>query len=140
MQSIDVEKIMSEIRSEIKEKGITEEPLPFHDPYETELPFAIPQHFDKDELHNETINAMALYDTAVQPIRQAAGMKGLVKKILNKMAFYSMNSHMISQNTFNIAVVNALLQVNALAADNEVLQKKVDTLQQEIDALKAQQK
>ena len=136
MQQIDVEQIMSEIREEIKERGICEEPIPFRDPYEDELPFSIPQQFSKEELYNETINAMALYDTALQPITQASGIKGLIKKILNKMAFYSMNTHMISQNTFNIAVVNALLEVNALADENRKLAQKVKELQDEIEILK----
>lgn len=136
MQQIDIEQIMNEIREEIKEKGITETPLPFRDPYETELPFAMPQSFSKEELHNETINAMALYDTAIQPITCASGIKGFIKKILNKIAFFSMNTHMVSQNTFNIAVVNALLQVNALAEENQKLQDQVERLEREISKLK----
>ena len=136
MQQIDVEQIMNEIRKEIKEKGIEEQLTPFRDLYETELPFAIPSEFSMDELHNETVNAMALYDTAIQPIHQVSGIKGMIKKLLNKAAYFSMNTHMVSQNTFNIAVVNALLQVNALAEDNRKMQEEIDELKKELDQFK----
>lgn len=150
MQEINVEKIMEEVRKDIKERGIQEEPVRFREAYEEELPFVIPTQFDMETLHNETLNAMALWDTSVEPLTNAAGLKGKVKKILNKLAIHSMNSHMISQNAFNTSVINALLQINKLAeensnmlkknaemlAENKKMQEEIGTLKKEIEILK----
>lgn len=136
MQEIDVDEIMREVRADIDKRDIKENPIRFREAYEDELPFVWPQNFDQKILHDETMNAMALWDTSVEPLDNAVGLKGKVKKMLNRMAIYSMKTHMVSQNAFNTSVINALMQVNKLAEENKNMQGEIKQLKSEIEELR----
>lgn len=129
------EQLLDEIKSELEQKSIHEEVVPFREKAEESL-FVMPMAYDDEVLKNEIVNAMALWDTSVEPLTNANGIKGKIKTLLNKAARVSMNSHMTSQNAFNVSVVNALLQLEQLAKENQELQNRVKTLEHEIEKLK----
>lgn len=80
MQGIDVDEIMREVRADIDKRDIKENPIRFREAYEDELPFVWPQNFEQKILHDETMNAMALWDTSVEPLDNAVGLKRESKK------------------------------------------------------------
>lgn len=136
MPNMNTEEILREVENEIKEKEMeTEFPL-FSETTKEPLPFCEPTQFDAAKLKKETYRAMMVWDTSVDSLDKAAGLKGKVKKLLNKMAIHSMNSHMVSQNAFNASVVEALLQVNQLAEENKALKEEIELLKSEIEKLK----
>lgn len=129
---------MSEVQSDIDQRGMQKAPVCFEKTGCDRLPFIWPQEFDGERLHQETVNAMALWDTSIQPLNNSGGLKGKIKKMLNRIAIYSVRTHMISQNAFNVSVVSALMQVNKLAEDNKNMRKEIQILKSEVEELRKQ--
>lgn len=110
MQEIDVEKIMEEIRAEIKEKGYTEEILKFDDVTLYE-PIG-----DRDDLKNDFSTAIAqLRNVAFIPWHRPVpiGIKGLIKKVIRKCTGFIIAPITEDQTNYNQTVINVFEKMEA---------------------------
>lgn len=139
MKIINVEKIMEEIRKEIKEKGYVDDLPDFSD---TSYIFS-PSHrgiFDKDEFQeavqylNESWN--------IQAYRQLVGnglvgkIKVLIRKIIRKCIKFYIEPIVEDQDKFNAKVTTSFnilaLCVTQMQEENEKLKKQIEQLEKEI--------
>ncbi|MSS64499.1 hypothetical protein [Velocimicrobium porci] len=101
MQKINVQKIMEEIREEIKEKGYTEDMLSFH-----EIPVRTDQILDAIPAENKTI-----FTSTINQVRNASyipwyrpvpnGIKGFIKKVIRKCVGFVVAPITDDQNIYN---------------------------------------
>ena len=128
MENIDIEKIMEEIRQEIKEKGYKESDLSFSD-------IPITDQADIEESYNEQVLLEnirgANQSTRVdfyKPID--GGIKGLIKKIIRKMVKPIILHLCQEQEIFNAYTVRT---INQLYSYNKQLEKRIEDLEKIIE-------
>ncbi len=137
MQEINVEEIMKEIRKEVAEKGMKDEPLKFADVSLAENVMDIPEKFDADTTQKEILNMNALWDTIQSnEIRSTNGVKLAIKKVLNRAVMTIMRPVVIAQDIFNSSVVGTMNQLSCMIEENEQLKKEMEELKHEVELLK----
>lgn len=115
MQQINVQKIMEEIRAEIKEKGYTADMLSFEDvPLAEEV-----EKFAGGENLSGTVNRMRgmAFIAWRRPVNQ--GIKGMIKRALYKLTGFVAAPITEDQTAFNSEAVSAFEQLYALLEEQK---------------------
>ena len=112
MKDINIEKIMDEIRADIKAKGYTAEDLRFDD-----IPIKSPEEihatvFDPDELKNSLEIMNARWRSNVYAQFPGNAMKRFVKRAARKVVRAAFHHAIVQQEEFNKNVAKALNQLN----------------------------
>lgn len=136
MQEINVDKIMEEIREEIREKGMENNDPEFADVNLSEDFLKLPEKYDKDMMHRELVNLNGIWDTSLEELTSGNPVKWAVKKAIQKAVRMVVSSHVAKQTAFNASVVDSINMLNCLAKENEALREEVEGLKEQIGQLK----
>lgn len=136
MQEINVDKIMEEIRAEIREKGMENHGPDFADVSLTEDILKLPEIYDKDMMHRELVNLNGIWDTSLEELTSGNPVKRGVKKAIQKAVRMVVSSHVVRQTAFNASVVDSINMLNCLAKENEALREEVEGLKEQIGQLR----
>lgn len=138
MIKIDVEKIMEEIRQNIKEKGYSADILSFQD-------VEIDKNFDQEpfsifELENQMQGLKDNYRVEYySQIIPSHGVKNLIKKLIRKCIRPVLFPLLELQNVRNEKVVNILMQMDSFMQEqlkkNEEYRTQLKYLEDKIDKL-----
>lgn len=136
---IDVEKIMQEIREDIKEKGYTNEMLSFH---EVQVQTEGVNTFNKNEykhiLHNINMNCNVPW---YRDIAQG-GVIGFIKKVVRKMCAFLIAPISDQQNLFNGEVTKEFNQITGymdeIEEQFELYKKNIELLEEKISKLETE--
>lgn len=135
MQEINVDKIMEEIREEIEEKGIKNQPLEFADVNLAADFLELPEKYDKDMMHRELVNLNGVWDTSLEELQSNHPLKRAVKKVIQKAVRMVVSSHVAKQVAFNASVVDSINMLNCIARENEELKEEVRQLKEQMKQL-----
>lgn len=140
MSEINVEKIMEEIRSEIKTKGYISDILSFGD-VTIEDPGNVSEKFDRESFNAELFNLNSNWN--VNPNREVEwrpGFKGkcvmLFKKFIRKCIRFYLTPIVFEQDLFNATTVRLLNMLNLYVEENMRLSNEIDMLRSEQKELK----
>lgn len=142
MGELNVEKIMEEIRSEIKEKGYTNDMLSFRDVLPDEQGVNI-EKFEKVRFNEELFNLNTTWNVnPIRPIEKKPGIKGrlicLYRKIVRRCIRTYISPIVWEQDAFNAISVRLFNMVNLYMEENAKLWEEVSRLKDEQEALKNQ--
>ncbi len=131
MQEIDIEKIMEEIRQDIRERGLEDDILPFE--AVTGKPWGgASEVYDEERFEKEVNDLNQSYQiTAWRPLE--GGITGFIKKIIRKLTKFYVEPITADQTEFNAHTVRAM---NELLSYVKLQDAKMDALQEEIRKLK----
>lgn len=139
MDELNVEKIMEEIRSEIKEKGFTNDILSFNDIISDDMGIN-GEKFDRVHFNEELFNINMLWN--VNPnreIEKKPGLKGkcvtLFKKFIRKCIRFYLSAIVMEQDTFNATSVRLFNMLNLYMEENSKLSDEVSRLKEEQEML-----
>ncbi len=131
---VDIEKIMQEIREEIKEKGLDKE-LPA---FESGAPIrcgAVYECFDEDYFYEnvEQMNQTCL----IQPDRPIAGnpIAVLIKKTIRKLTRFYIAPAFCDQSQFNVAAVKAMNSLRYYIDEDRKSKARIDELAKRVEEL-----
>lgn len=141
MSELNVEKIMEEIRYEIREKGYTKDMLSFSDvDIETEDTKVGIEKFERIKFNEELFNLNMLWN--VNPYREIdvkPGLKGkcvaFIKKIIRKCIRFYLAPIVWEQDTFNATTVRLLNMMNLYMEENQRLSDQVVKMKDEHEIL-----
>lgn len=140
MGELNVEKIMEEIRTEIKEKGYTNDMLSFSDITSEDIEIGV-EKFDWVKFNEELFNLNTGWN--INPnrgIEKKPGLKGLCatlfKKLVRKCIRFYISSIVFEQDAFNATAVRLLNMVNLYVTENMRLSDEVIRLKEEQEVLK----
>lgn len=149
IREIDIEKIINEIREDIKKKGYKGSDLSFCDITINEQTENIVQNEEQDELKKTLyyLNTNWCHDINM-PVNSANQLARFMKKLIRKFIRFSFYPVLTLQNNINANIVNSL---NVLTdrmetyksqenAKIEELMKKVEALESELAAIKMKDK
>lgn len=136
MQEINVDKIMEEIREEIREKGMENHGPEFADVNLSKDFLKLPEKYDKDMMHRELVNLNGIWDTSLEELTSGNPVKRVVKKAIQKAVRMVVSSHVVRQTAFNASVVDSINMLNCLAKENEALREEVEGLKEQIGQLR----
>lgn len=111
MEKIDVEKIMEEIREDIRIKGYTNDMLSFNDVI-VEPQIGINTGFDKVKFNEELYELNNYWNIASNHVFTGNKIVFLIKKIIRKCIRFHINPIIDEQNRFNAAVVRSTNLLN----------------------------
>ena len=128
--TVDIERIMEEIRDEITRTGNDKQPLSFTDVESTK------RNGDLDE----AIDYIS-YNYEVQPYAPLPGNKIAVffKKVIRKITGFFILPVVRQQNTLNYYYYRVSETIGEVKSDNEELKKRADNLEKRIKALEEKQ-
>lgn len=128
--TVDIERIMEEIRDEIVRTGKDKQPLSFTDVESTK------RNGDLDE----AIDYIS-YNYEVQPYAPLPGNKVAVffKKVIRKITGFFILPVVRQQNTLNYYYYRVSETIGEVRSDNEELKKRADNLEKRIKALEEKQ-
>lgn len=132
-EKIDVQKIMEQIREEIKEKGYKESDLSFYDIEIKDRESVLTNTFNKNEYTNCLNQANSFVNPGFYSTNIGSGIKGFIKKIIRKIISPIMMPVCERQEMYNSASVRTLNQINLYIND---LEDRIVELEKEIDSLK----
>lgn len=137
MSEINVEKIMEEIREDIKRKGYTEDMLSFKD---IKMPVAsVVTDFNIDEFRDMVSQAQVTKVVSWRANNIGGGIKGLIKKVIRKMVGFVVAPLADSQNVFNQNAANIFLQlVGYVESQNKLIEQyeeRIGELQNRVEEL-----
>jgi len=119
-ETIDIEKIMEEIRQGIKEQGLTADMLSFED-----VPYR------KSAIGGSVSEALDYISTHyyIQPYKELKGnpVKVFVKKVLRKLMKFYVEPAVFEQNDFNANAVTVMKSVSESRSDD--MSGRVETLE-----------
>ncbi len=134
MQAIDVEKIMEEIRQDIRVKGYTEEDLSFSD-----IAASNNAHkgydYSRQELEK---NAAYLEAHSQNPIYfplQGNPIKVFIQRVLRRCLLYVIFQAFQFQNKFNLSVAGCISQIRNYQIENEGLKEQIRLQQERLSML-----
>lgn len=130
---IDVQKIMEQIREEIKEKGYKESDLSFSDIEIKEKCEILTNRFDENEYINCLNQANSYASSVFYSINVGNGLKGLIKRVIRRLISPIMVPVCERQEIYNASSVRTLNQMNLYMTE---LEKRVIDLEKEVDKLK----
>lgn len=139
MEELNVEKIMGEIRSEIAEKGYTNDMLSFSDITADELGVNV-ENFERVKFNEELFNLNMLWNIEYnRQIEPRPGIKGkcitFFKKLIRKCIRFYLSSIVCEQNTFNATSVRLFNMLNLYMEENTRLSDEVGRLRSEQELL-----
>lgn len=141
MSELNVEKIMEEIRNEIKVKGYTNDMLSFND-ITTENFNSNIEKFEQNRFNEELFNLNSIWN--VNPnrgIEEKKGIKGkcitLFKKIIRKCIRFYLSPIVFEQNSFNATTVRLFNLMNLYMEENRKLSNEIEELKREQEELKS---
>lgn len=135
MQEINVDKIMEEIREEIRDKGMEEQKLKFADVSLADDFLDLPEKYDDAMMHRELVNLNGIWDTSLEELQSSHPLKRAVKKVIQKAVRMVVSPHVAKQVAFNASVVNSINLLNCLADENKALRKEVEALREQVKRL-----
>lgn len=120
IQSVDVEKIMEEIRANISARGETDEALSFDESsadleYGNEIMGSV-VYSDK-ELHHYVVSANQEHNIPFYQMIPKGGFKSFLKRSIRKIIAFIILPLRDAQNRYNANVVQALMQIEAYSLD-----------------------
>lgn len=133
MDEIDVEKIMSAIRQEIKEKGYTSDMLSFRD-----LNSDVIEKVDycEGDFRNIVNNMASIRYVTCEIENNGSGIKKYIKRIIHKVVSIGLTPFADKQNVFNQQVANGFIQLLGFIDNQNTIiseqKKKIDTLEKKI--------
>lgn len=134
MKVIDVEKIMEEIRAEIKEKGYTNDLPDFVDVSCT----ISPSHkglFDKAEYREDIQYLNEHWNVSAYRPLVGNGIKVFIQKVIRKCTKFYVEPIVREQNGFNAKATTAFnilnLYIEKMQEENELLKKRIEQLEKE---------
>ena len=131
MDELNVEKIMEEIRSEIKEKGYTNDMLSFRDVLPDEKGVNV-EKFERVRFNEELFNLNTIWNVNPnRPIEKRTGIKG-------KCIRFYLSPVVLEQDSFNAASVRLFNMLNLYMEENARLLEEVSRLKSEQENLKKQ--
>jgi methyl-accepting chemotaxis protein len=136
INTIDVEKIMEEIRAEIKEKGYTSDMLSFQDVQHT-----VVEEYSYNEAEYLELVRRLNTDAYVPWYRDLGvnGVKRFVKKVIRRMISFVVAPMSEEQNRFNSEVCQAVNQLQGYIEQQkhviETCQKNINLLEEKIARL-----
>lgn len=139
MSELNVEKIMEEIRMEIKEKGYTNDMLSFSDVIVDEKGVDV-EKFERVRFNEELFNLNTLWNVnPVRPIEKKPGIKGklicLYRKIVRRCIRTYISPIVWEQDTFNATAVRLFNMVNFYMEENTKLLEELDRMKDRQDML-----
>lgn len=139
MEELNVEKIMGEIRSEIAEKGYTNDMLSFSDIVSDDTGINT-EKFDRVRFNEELFNINTLWNiNPNREIEEKHGLKGkcvtLFKKFIRKCIRFYLSSIVMEQDTFNATSVRLFNMLNLYMEENIKLSAEVGRLKDEQEIL-----
>ena len=139
MAELNVEKIMEEIRNEIKEKGYTNDMLSFSDIMQDDMEVNV-EKFERVRFNEELFNLNMLWN--INPNREVEtrpGLKGmcvtLFKKFIRKCIRFYLSEIVMEQSTFNATSVRLFNMLNLYMEENIRLSDEVTKLKDEQELL-----
>lgn len=139
MSELNVEKIMEEIRNEIKEKGYTNDILSFNDIIADDAGVDAGQ-FEREKFNEELFTLNLIWN--IDPnrvIERRSGLKGkcvtLFKKFVRKCIRFYLSLIVMEQNTFNATAVRLFNMLNQYMDENERLLDEVSSLKDKQEML-----
>lgn len=109
--TINVEKIMEEIREEIREKGYTPDLLSFDD-ISIDVQTLNTDEFNQLNFNEGMFAANHNWNVQTYHVYEGNPIKVLIKKVLRKMSYFFVTEVMIDQNKYNAAVIQSLNQID----------------------------
>lgn len=139
MDELNVEKIMEEIRNEIKEKGFTNDILSFSDIISDDTGIN-GEKFDRVHFNEELFNINMLWNiNPNREIERKQGLKGkcvtLFKKFIRKCIRFYITAIVTEQDTFNATSVRLFNMLNLYMEENIKLSDEVGRLKEEQEML-----
>ncbi len=135
MAELNVEKIMEEIRNEIKDKGYTSDMLSFNDITANDSGVNV-EKFERVRFSEELFNLNMLWN--IDPnrvIEDKPGLKGkcvtIFKKFVRKCIRFYLSSIVREQDTFNATSVRLFNLLNLYMEENTRLSEEVIKLRDE---------
>lgn len=134
MQNIDVEKIMEEIRQEIREKGYKEADLDFSDISVVSTKTAS-SGYDREELERQAAYINANSQNPIYFPLTGNPVKVFIQKALRRCFLFVIFQAFQFQNKFNTSVTCFLNQVRNYQSENEGLKEQLRRQQEQLDSL-----
>jgi len=140
MQSINTEEIMSQIRAEIKEKGLDSSMLSFE-----EIPFSPEVSHADNTFQPVSLRQSAEYlsiRSQIEPYKPIEGnfLVVFIKKVIRKLVKFYIMPIMTEQNALNLHTANAIQQVNNYLTDRAETDKiDIPSLVSRIEELELRQ-
>lgn len=139
MGELNVERIMEEIRNEIREKGYTNDMLSFSDIIVDEKGVDV-EKFERVRFNEELFNLNTLWNVnPIRPIEKKPGIKGklicLYRKIVRRCIRTYISPIVWEQDTFNATSVRLLNMVSLYMEENTRLLEDVNRLKDEQEVL-----
>lgn len=134
---INVEEIMAEIRSNIKERGYEPLPVEFEE-ITIDKPAIQPGiAFDADDFKQEVNYLNYNWNNSFQvPVSGGNKIAVFVKKMISKCTRFIVFPIVNYQNAYNASNARCMMQVKEYMAELEKYREKVDALEKELQALK----
>lgn len=140
MQTIDVEKIMEEIRENIKKRGYTDEMLSFND-----VKAQMPENsggvttFNVHELRTQVQDSNLHCSLQYYAMIPKGGLKSFVKRTLRKVLRFLLLPIVDEQNIFNSSAARSLNQLEAYVQEQQEVHdqdiKTIELLEEKIESL-----
>ncbi len=145
MQAVDIEKIMEEIRREIKEKGYKEEDLHFKDiALDAEEPSGM--RYSREDAERQLDYLSFHSDNPVFFPLSGNPVKTFVQRVIRRIFLFVIYPAFQFQNKHNATVTRFLKQSMNYMNENEALmeqlkkqQEQIDRLNEEVENLKKRQ-
>lgn len=134
MQEIDIEKIMEEIRQEIRDKGYKEEDLDFADIAVISTK-TVTAGYDPEELERQAAYLNANSQNPICFPLSGNPVKVFLQKVLRRCFLFVIFQAFQFQNRFNISVTCFLNQVRNYQAENSELKEQLKKQQEQIDRI-----
>ncbi|MBP5493824.1 MAG: hypothetical protein J6X97_01935 [Lachnospiraceae bacterium] len=133
-KEIEVDNILNEVREDIKDKNLTEEKFVFKDVQISDSMFDSDHEFSMDEYMDTVKNINQLWKIPMSVHIQGRGK--LIKKLVERLTYFSIIPRFSSQNDFNKSVTKGFNEMAAyIVKQNETidsLNEKVERLEKEL--------
>ena len=133
-KEIEVDNILNEVREDIKDKNLTEEKFDFKDVQISDSMFDLDHEFSMNEYMDTVKNINQLWKIPMSVHIQGRGK--LIKKLVERLTYFSIIPRFSSQNDFNKSVTKGFNEMAAyIVKQNETidsLNEKVERLEKEL--------
>lgn len=148
IQTVDVEKIMEEIRQNIKDRGYSEDMLSFSEATsDVEITHGVSADdlsYDETEMNQFIQAARGVHNIPYYEPMQGNKLKVFVKRVIRKLMAFQMQSIRERQNQFNYNVIQSIreLALHTAELEDAICEKEelVEELETRIEALEEQLK
>ncbi len=130
-QEVNVEQIMSQIREEIKEKGLTKDMLSFDDVI-VDTSNMNSDHFEKDIFAEQLDKVNQSWELTSYKILHGNKVAVVFKKVIRKMLYFLIDPILADQSDFNASNVRLMNQLSSYIEERDA---KIKELEQRIAEL-----